>query len=126
MNKPEEIQTAFLDYQLGRNGFENALSWKSERSKSRIIWRASLPHSLFRRLHFHFYRIFVQILAMWNELALYAMSQYVQRNRVVLWRLFSPLPNSNTHKAKIWSLGKATGQYLLKSSAKMYSCLLTF
>jgi len=37
MNKPEEIQTAFLDYQLGRNGFENALSWKSERSKSRII-----------------------------------------------------------------------------------------
>nr|CAB3264896.1 pirin-like [Phallusia mammillata] len=34
MNKPEEIQSTFLDYQLGRNGFERAPKWRSERSKT--------------------------------------------------------------------------------------------
>ena len=30
MNTQEELEQAFLDFELGRNGFENAKKWKSE------------------------------------------------------------------------------------------------
>jgi len=30
MTSPEEIKQAFLDYQMGQNGFERAKHWKSK------------------------------------------------------------------------------------------------
>ena len=35
MNTQEEIQQAISDYQMGKNGFENALKWKSDYVKKR-------------------------------------------------------------------------------------------
>ncbi len=36
MNTREEIQKAFIDYQSGRNGFENAVVWESEIGQRRL------------------------------------------------------------------------------------------
>ena len=35
MNTQEEIQVAISDYQMGKNGFENASKWKSDYAKKR-------------------------------------------------------------------------------------------
>lgn len=35
MNTPEEIQQAMIDYQMGKNGFENASRWESDYVKRR-------------------------------------------------------------------------------------------
>ena len=35
MNTQEEIQQTFLDYQMGKNGFENAPKWISDELKRR-------------------------------------------------------------------------------------------
>lgn len=35
MNTQEDIQKTFRDYQLGKNGFENAPKWQSDYVKNR-------------------------------------------------------------------------------------------
>lgn len=35
MNSDDEIQKTFRDYQLGKNGFENAPKWQSDYVKNR-------------------------------------------------------------------------------------------
>lgn len=35
MNTQEDIQETFRDYQLGKNGFENAPKWQSDYVKNR-------------------------------------------------------------------------------------------
>lgn len=34
MTTPDEIEQAFVDYQMGRNGFEKRIGWSSEISRA--------------------------------------------------------------------------------------------